>query len=133
MYARAAARTIDSNLLHHRPVDRRASGRRKRPHPSSPQPPPIIPTALSLVGFSSSRLLSQMSLGLRVFLFGNRRPGWPWFRHETTQDQSIPSDQPPDDGDDATSKTTQHTWARTLRGGATGHMRLGQGLQTADG
>src|SRR6266581_10306 len=89
--------------------------------------------SLSLVGFSSSRLLSQMSLGLRVFLFGNRRPGWPRFRHEATQDQSIPSDQPPDDGDDATSKTTQHTWARTLRGGATGHMRLGQGLQTADG
>src|SRR2546430_8357822 len=28
------------------------------------------PGNLSLVGFSSSRLLSQMSLGLRVFLFG---------------------------------------------------------------
>src|SRR6266571_3669997 len=80
---------------------------------------------LSLVGFSSSRLLSQMSLGLRVFLFGNRRPGWPRFRHEATQDQSITSDQPPDDGDDATRKTTQHAWARTLRGGTTGHMGLG--------
>src|SRR5437667_12480684 len=30
---------------------------------------------LSLVGFSSSGLLSQMSLELRVLLFGNRGPG----------------------------------------------------------
>ena len=88
---------------------------------------------LSLVGFSSSRLLSCMSVGLGVLLFRNRRPRGPWFRHEAAHHQPITSDQPPDDGDDATRKTTQHAWARTSRGGATGHMGLGQGLQTADG
>src|SRR5207237_4370804 len=80
---------------------------------------------LSLVGFSSSRLLSHMNLGLGVLLFGNRGPRWPRFRHEATYYQSIPSNQHPDDGDHATRKTTQHAWARTLRGGATSHMGLG--------
>ncbi|HEY6407557.1 MAG TPA: helicase-related protein, partial [Ktedonobacteraceae bacterium] len=47
---------------------------------------------LSLVGFSLSRLLSHMSLGLGALLFGNRRHGWPRFRHEATHHQSIPSD-----------------------------------------
>src|SRR5205823_3926337 len=80
---------------------------------------------LSLVGFSSSRLLSHMNLGLGVLLFGNRGPRWPRFRHEATYYQSITSDQQADNRDDATRKTTQHAWARTLRGGATSHMRLG--------
>src|SRR5438270_766129 len=80
---------------------------------------------LSLVGFSSSRLLRQMSLGLGVLLFGDRGPGWPRFRHEVTHHQSITSNQHPDDGENATRKTTQHAWARTLRGGATSHMGLG--------
>jgi hypothetical protein len=40
---------------------------------------------LSLVGFSSSRLLKHMGLGLGVLLFRNRRFGWPRFRHEATQ------------------------------------------------
>src|SRR2546426_4491224 len=91
------------------------------------------PGSLSLGGFSSSRLLSHMSLGLRVLLFGNRRPRWPRFRHEATQDQPITSDQPADNRDDTPRKTTQHAWARTARGGATSHMRLGQCLQTAHG
>jgi tartrate dehydrogenase/decarboxylase / D-malate dehydrogenase len=40
---------------------------------------------LSLVGFSSSRLLSRMSLGLGVLLFANRKPRRPRFRHEAAQ------------------------------------------------
>jgi deferrochelatase/peroxidase EfeB len=80
---------------------------------------------LSLVGFSSSGLLSRMSFGLGVLLFGNRGPRWPRFRHEAPHHQSITSNQHPDDGDNATRKTTQHAWARTLRGGATSHMCLG--------
>src|SRR5438046_4335228 len=54
---------------------------------------------LSLVGFSSSRLLSHMNLGFGVLLFGNRGLGWPRFGHEATQHQSITSNQHPDDGD----------------------------------
>src|SRR6266849_1602154 len=88
---------------------------------------------LSLVGFSSSRLLSHTSLGLGVLLFGNRGPGWPRFRHEAAQHQPSTADQPADNRDDATGKTTQHAWARTFGGGATRHMGLGQGLQTACG
>src|SRR6266487_5625233 len=38
----------DSNVLHHQPVDRRAPGRRKRPHPSSPQPPSLQVTDVSI-------------------------------------------------------------------------------------
>src|SRR6266849_6267884 len=91
------------------------------------------PSLLSLVGFSSSGLLSQMSLGLRVLLFGNRGPGWPGFRHEATQHQPITADQPADNRDDAPRKTTEHARACTFRGGATSHMGLGQGLQTAFG
>ena len=71
-----------------------------------------------------------MSIGLRVLLFGNRGPGWPRFRHETAHHKPITADQPADNGDDAPRKTTQHAWARTFGGGATSHMRLGQGLQT---
>src|SRR2546421_12775346 len=67
-----------------------------------------------------------MSLGLHVLLFGNRGHRWPRFRHEVAQHQSITSNEHPDDGEDATRKTTQHAWARTLRGGATSHMGLGQ-------
>src|SRR6266852_3176813 len=87
--------------------------------------------ALSLVGFSSSRLLRHMSLGLGVLLFGNRWPGWPRFRHEAAHHQPITADQPADNRDDAPRKTTQHAWARTFGGSATRHMGLGQGLQTA--
>src|SRR5260221_1871798 len=86
---------------------------------------------LSLVGFSSSGLLSHMSLGLRVLLFGNRRPHWPGFRHKAAHYQPITADQPADNGDDAPRKTTEHAWARTVRGGATRHVHLGQGLPTA--
>ena len=53
---------------------------------------------LSLVAFSSSRLLSHMSLGLGVLLFGNRRGRWSRFLHETIQDQPFPADQPADNG-----------------------------------
>ncbi len=83
---------------------------------------------LSLLGFSSSRLLSHMSVGLGVLLFRNRGHCWPRFRYEAAQDQSITSDQPADNCDDATGKATQHAWPRALRGGATSHMRLGQCL-----
>src|SRR5713226_4288838 len=80
---------------------------------------------LSLVGFSSSRLLSRMSFGLGVFLFANRGHRRPRFRDEAAQHQPITSDQQADNGEDATGKTTQHAWARTLRGLATSHMCLG--------
>src|SRR6266568_1028178 len=88
---------------------------------------------LSLGGFSSSGLLSDMSLGLRVLLFGNRRPCWPRFGHEATYDQPITADQPAENGDDATGKTTHHARARTSGGFATSYVFLGQGLQTAHG
>src|SRR5260370_18624847 len=89
--------------------------------------------SLSLVGFSSSGLLSQMSLGLRVLLLGNRGLGWPRFRHEVAQHQPSTADQPADNRDDPSRKTTEHARACTFGGGATCHMRLGQGLQTACG
>jgi hypothetical protein len=88
---------------------------------------------LSLVGFSSSGLLSRMSFGLGVLLFGNRGPRWPGFRHEVAQDQSIPADQQANNGDDASRKTTEHAWTRTLCRFATSHMGLWQCLQTAHG
>jgi len=74
-----------------------------------------------------------MSLGLGVLLFGNRRLGWPGFGHEAAHNQPITTDQAADNGDDATSKVTEHAWARTSRGEASSHMCLGQGLQTAHG
>src|SRR5260370_1245895 len=81
--------------------------------------------SLSLVGFSSGRLLSRMSFGLGALLFGNRGHRWPRFRHEATHDEPITSDQHPNDGDDATGKTTQHACARPAGGTPTSHMRLG--------
>src|SRR5260370_32853993 len=68
---------------------------------------------LLLVGFSSSSLLSRMSVGLGILLFGNRWHCWPRFRDEAAYHQSVTSNQPPDNRDDATRKTTQHAWART--------------------
>src|SRR5947209_12566789 len=63
---------------------------------------------LSLGGFSSSRLLSRMSLGLGVLLFASRKARRPRFRHEAAHYQPITPDQLADDGEDATGKTTQH-------------------------
>src|SRR5437870_11450281 len=88
------------------------------------QPVPPL-RRLSLVGFSSGSLLSRMSFGLGALLFGNRGHRWPRFWDEAAQDQSITSDQQADNRENAPRKTTQHAWARTLRGGATSHMGLG--------
>src|SRR5260370_11499873 len=97
----------------------------RRPPRSTLFPYTTLFRSLSLVGFSSGRLLSRMSFGLGALLFGNRGHRWPRFRHEATHDEPITSDQPPNDGDDATGKTTQHAWARPAGGTATSHMRLG--------
>ncbi len=49
------------------------------------------------------------------------------------KEESFPTDQCANDGQEATRKTTQYAWAGTARGVAASHMRLWQRCQTTDG
>lgn len=52
---------------------------------------------------------------------------------KSPQEQSCPADQGPNDGQQATGKTTEHTWSCPARGFPAGYMGCWQRLQTADG